>query len=51
MVLGDMDQIPDITWALSIAQEANPTMPLFLMGHSMVRHTIFPPFATSSNPV
>ncbi|KAI0245266.1 chloride channel [Lactifluus subvellereus] len=35
MVLGDTDQIPDIAWALSVAQEANPTVPLFLMGHSM----------------
>ncbi|KAI0246478.1 hypothetical protein BJV78DRAFT_1364804 [Lactifluus subvellereus] len=34
-VLGDTDQIPDIAWALSVAQEANPTVPLFLMGHSM----------------
>lgn len=34
---GDADQISDITWALSVAQEANPTVPLFLMGHSMVR--------------
>jgi acylglycerol lipase len=33
---GDADQISDIAWALSVAQEANPTVPLFLMGHSMV---------------
>ncbi|KAH9047307.1 alpha beta-hydrolase [Lactarius hengduanensis] len=32
---GDADQIPDIAWALQVAQEANPTIPLFLMGHSM----------------
>jgi len=32
---GDTDQIPDIAWALHVAQEANPTVPLFLMGHSM----------------
>ncbi|KAI0246502.1 hypothetical protein BJV78DRAFT_1364803 [Lactifluus subvellereus] len=35
MVLGDTDQIPDIAWALSVAQEANPTVPLFHMDHSM----------------
>jgi acylglycerol lipase len=34
---GDVDQIADIAWALRVAQEANPTVPLFLMGHSMVR--------------
>lgn len=34
---GDADQISDIEWALRVAQEANPTVPLFLMGHSMVR--------------
>jgi predicted alpha/beta hydrolase len=34
---GDADQISDIAWALRVAQEANPTVPLFLMGHSMVR--------------
>jgi len=34
---GDADQIADIEWALRVAQEANPTVPLFLMGHSMVR--------------
>lgn len=34
---GDTDQIADIAWALSVAQESNPTVPLFLMGHSMVR--------------
>jgi acylglycerol lipase len=34
---GDADQIADIAWALRVAQEANPTVPLFLMGHSMVR--------------
>jgi acylglycerol lipase len=34
---GDTDQIPDIAWALRVAQEAHPTVPLFLMGHSMVR--------------
>jgi predicted alpha/beta hydrolase len=45
---GDTDQIPDIAWALSVAQEANPTVPLFLMGHSMVRYSIFSSFATSS---
>ena len=33
---GDADQIADIAWALRVAQEANPTVPLFLMGHSMV---------------
>jgi acylglycerol lipase len=33
---GDVDQIADIVWALRVAQEANPTVPLFLMGHSMV---------------
>jgi pimeloyl-ACP methyl ester carboxylesterase len=33
----DADQISDIEWALRVAQEANPTVPLFLMGHSMVR--------------
>jgi acylglycerol lipase len=39
---GDADQISDIAWALSVAQEANPTVPLFLMGHSMVRaHSIY----------
>lgn len=38
---GDTDQIPDIAWALHVAQEANPTVPLFLMGHSMVRHSDF----------
>ncbi|KAI0261289.1 alpha beta-hydrolase [Gloeopeniophorella convolvens] len=32
---GDADQIPDIAWALRVAQEAHPTVPLFLMGHSM----------------
>jgi len=32
---GDADQISDIEWALRVAQEANPTVPLFLMGHSM----------------
>ncbi|KAI9511470.1 alpha beta-hydrolase [Russula earlei] len=31
----DADQISDIAWALRVAQEANPTVPLFLMGHSM----------------
>ena len=41
---GDADQISDIVWALlCVAQEANPTVPLFLMGHSMVRaHSIYP---------
>jgi acylglycerol lipase len=34
---GDADQISDIEWALRVAQESNPTVPLFLMGHSMVR--------------
>jgi predicted alpha/beta hydrolase len=34
---GDADQISDVAWALRVAQEANPTVPLFLMGHSMVR--------------
>ena len=34
---GDADQISDIEWALRVAQELNPTVPLFLMGHSMVR--------------
>lgn len=34
---GDADQIADVAWALSVAQESNPTVPLFLMGHSMVR--------------
>jgi pimeloyl-ACP methyl ester carboxylesterase len=34
---GDADQISDIEWALRVAQEVNPTVPLFLMGHSMVR--------------
>lgn len=34
---GDADQISDVEWALRVAQEANPTVPLFLMGHSMVR--------------
>ena len=48
---GDADQILDIAWALSTAQEVHPTVPLFLMGHSMVRHSISLPFATSSNPV
>ena len=39
---GDADQISDIAWALRVAQEANPTVPLFLMGHSMVRtHSIY----------
>ena len=33
---GDADQIADIAWAIRVAQEANPTVPLFLMGHSMV---------------
>ena len=33
---GDADQISDIAWALRVAQESNPTVPLFLMGHSMV---------------
>jgi acylglycerol lipase len=33
----DADQILDIEWALRAAQGANPTVPLFLMGHSMVR--------------
>jgi len=32
---GDADQIADIAWAIRVAQEANPTVPLFLMGHSM----------------
>jgi len=32
---GDADQIADIAWALRVAQESNPTVPLFLMGHSM----------------
>jgi acylglycerol lipase len=32
---GDADQISDIEWALRVAQEVNPTVPLFLMGHSM----------------
>ncbi|KAF8483652.1 lysophospholipase [Russula ochroleuca] len=32
---GDADQISDVAWALQIAQEANPTVPIFLMGHSM----------------
>jgi acylglycerol lipase len=48
---GDADQISDIVWALSAAQEVHPTVPLFLMGYSMVRHSTFPPFATSSSPV
>jgi acylglycerol lipase len=43
---GDADQIADIVWALSVAQEGNPTVPHFLMGHSMVRHSICS-FATS----
>jgi acylglycerol lipase len=34
---GDADQISDVEWALRVAQESNPTVPLFLMGHSMVR--------------
>lgn len=34
---GDADQISDVEWALRVAQEMNPTVPLFLMGHSMVR--------------
>lgn len=38
---GDTDQIPDIEWALRVAQEANPTVPLFLMGHSMVSLSLF----------
>ncbi len=38
---GDADQISDIVWALSVAQEANPTVPVFLMGHSMVRSVYF----------
>jgi len=38
---GDADQISDIEWALRVAQEANPTVPLFLMGHSMVRSAYF----------
>lgn len=33
----DADQIHDIEWAVRVVQEANPTVPLFLMGHSMVR--------------
>lgn len=33
----DADQISDIAWALQYGQELNPTVPLFLMGHSMVR--------------
>ena len=37
---GDTEQIPDIAWALRVAQEANPTIPLFLMGHSMVRRSL-----------
>jgi acylglycerol lipase len=41
---GDADQMADIAWALSVAQEANPTVPLFLMGHSMVRCSISPSF-------
>ncbi|KAI0245911.1 hypothetical protein BJV78DRAFT_1136464, partial [Lactifluus subvellereus] len=48
-VLGDTDQIPDIAWALSVAQEANPTVPLFIMGHSMVRGGLFLAFATRAN--
>ena len=38
---GDADQISDIEWALRVAQEWNPTVPLFLMGHSMVR-SVYP---------
>ena len=37
----DADQIADIAWALQYAQELNPTVPLFLMGHSMVRSLYF----------
>jgi len=44
---GDVDQIADIAWALSVAQEANPTVPLFLMGHSMVCDHSFAPHPLS----
>ncbi|KAH9177496.1 alpha beta-hydrolase [Lactarius sanguifluus] len=45
---GDTDQIPDIVWALQVAQEANPTIPLFLMGHSMGGGLVLS-FATRAN--
>lgn len=45
---GDTDQIPDIAWALQVAQEANPTIPLFLMGHSMGGGLVLS-FATRAN--
>ncbi|KAI0250100.1 hypothetical protein BJV78DRAFT_1283554 [Lactifluus subvellereus] len=45
---GDADQIPDIAWALSVAQMANPTVPLFLMGHSMGGGLVLS-FATQAN--
>ena len=31
------DQIKDIKWGLSFVREANPDVPVFLMGHDMVR--------------
>ena len=33
----DDDQIKDIKWGLHFVREANPDVPVFLMGHSMVR--------------
>ncbi|KAH9177498.1 alpha beta-hydrolase [Lactarius sanguifluus] len=45
---GDTDQIPDVAWALQVAQEANPTIPLFLMGHSMGGALVLS-FATRAN--
>ncbi|KAI0258480.1 lysophospholipase [Gloeopeniophorella convolvens] len=45
----DADAIADIAWALRTAREAHPGVPLFLMGHSMVRGTLVLSFPTRAD--
>jgi acylglycerol lipase len=42
----DDDQIKDIKWGINFVRDANPNVPVFLMGHSMVRPQLI--FTSSS---